>query len=286
MPIIDSEGLFGGDRFDLMTDEARLYWPYFWCASNTMGRMELNYLKFVAKAFARFRKTIPEKKFWELIEQYQQAYLLFVYKIGGQVWGQWDTSEKFLPRHKLASDERSPAPTVRDFTDWKNQYIELKEAKSNGTTVFGNPSEGFRTNVRGVGVGVGGGGGKTSVAKDATGVVSISESDPATEWFNREFWPAYPRHTAKKDGLAAARKLTEQERAAAIFGLKSQLPELRARDPSKIPHPATWLNGRRWEDEPAPLFVTQSDPVRKAANLDPYAKYDPKSPLYEPHAEN
>ncbi len=41
---------------------------------------------------------------------------------------------------------------------------------------------------------------------------------------------------------------TGQHRAV-MAGLRAQLPELLAREPSHRPYPATWLNGKRWEDE-------------------------------------
>lgn len=160
MPVIDAEGLFNGDRFDLMSDEARVFWPHFWCASNSVGRLELNYHKVIGDAFRRWQTPPSEAKFWDLIQQYRDAYLLFVYEHRGQLWGQWDTSEKNLPRHKKTSDLATPAPFVRDFTEWQNAYIEIKRSKSISINNFGNLSGDLRTNVRGVGVGVGVGGGK------------------------------------------------------------------------------------------------------------------------------
>jgi hypothetical protein len=66
------------------------------------------------------------------------------------------------------------------------------------------------------------------------------------------FWSLYPRKTAKKVALDSWTRqkldtkgdlviaaLTDQRRAG-MFNLE---------DPTKIPHPATWLNQARWEDE-------------------------------------
>ena len=82
--------------------------------------------------------------------------------------------------------------------------------------------------------------------------------DPVEGWFSQEFWPVYPRREAKVAALKAARAVlkTPELRAAALRALTLQLPELTSRPPDKRPHPATWINGRRWEDE-APLpFVS------------------------------
>lgn len=171
MALIDADGYFGGDRFDMVSDSARLAWPSFFLASNTVARIELNYYKVVAKAFYKFKKKPTEAQFWAWVQEYRDAYLLFVYTTeDGQPWGQWDTSEKFLVRHKLAVDLRSPAPTVKDFIEWKHAYVSHKKAKSIVPTNFGKVaqvSESFRGNVRGNGVGGGNGNGEERSKADA-----------------------------------------------------------------------------------------------------------------------
>lgn len=70
-----------------------------------------------------------------------------------------------------------------------------------------------------------------------------------------EFWLAYPR----KVGKGAARKAYDRSLAklrpdhanpAAVLLLAVQRAKLAWDDPDFIPHPATWLNQERWEDEP------------------------------------
>lgn len=61
------------------------------------------------------------------------------------------------------------------------------------------------------------------------------------------FWECYPNKTAKQAAVKAWAKLKPTE---SLFGtimdaLKKQKPHFKA---GFIPHPATWLNGRRWED--------------------------------------
>lgn len=67
------------------------------------------------------------------------------------------------------------------------------------------------------------------------------------------FWIAYP----KKVGKDAARKawgnaVKRAEAADIIGGLGRLLPSLKQSEPKFIPHPASWLNAGRWEDEVAP----------------------------------
>lgn len=99
---------------------------------------------------------------------------------------------------------------------------------------------------------------QTPVARGAT-ALDVIPVDLVERWFSLEFWPMYPRKTARKEGLKAARAhlKAESDRDDAIVGLKRQLQDFQSRDPSKVPHAATWINGRRWEDEPTPLFTPQ-----------------------------
>lgn len=76
-----------------------------------------------------------------------------------------------------------------------------------------------------------------------------------------EFWEAYPRKKAKQAAEKAWRKLKPDARLQAEIraGLERYRASVQRSDPQHIAHAASWLNGRRWEDEP--------DPPRKS--LDP-----------------
>lgn len=71
------------------------------------------------------------------------------------------------------------------------------------------------------------------------------------DWFEKEFWPLYPRKVGKGAArTAAVRKAkTPEIRAAIIRGLQRQLPGMSEKEQEYIPHPATWLNQERWNDE-------------------------------------
>jgi hypothetical protein len=72
--------------------------------------------------------------------------------------------------------------------------------------------------------------------------------------FEDRFWPRYPRRVGK---AAAKTKFVKKAQAcgveAILSGLERAVQEWEARgtDPEFIPHPTTWLNQGRWEDEPA-----------------------------------
>jgi hypothetical protein len=83
----------------------------------------------------------------------------------------------------------------------------------------------------------------------ASGVLSEQES-----WF-MSFWEMYPRKVDKKNSRKVFDRVCKNEETYGkiMIGLGKQIPTWK--DPKYIPHPSTWLNGERWNDETAqPVF--------------------------------
>lgn len=70
------------------------------------------------------------------------------------------------------------------------------------------------------------------------------------QWFS-VWWAEYWLHKSKKDARIAFRKhvRTEGRFQQVLTATRQQRPAMLAREDSKRPYPATWLNGARWEDE-------------------------------------
>lgn len=86
------------------------------------------------------------------------------------------------------------------------------------------------------------------------------------------FWQAYPRKTAKAAAEKAWLKLSPDEllltEIMAGLARAATSPSWLADGSQFIPHPATWLNGRRWTDEPIKIngdTHAASRPVRLTA---------------------
>lgn len=85
----------------------------------------------------------------------------------------------------------------------------------------------------------------------------MPDDDPeltADEAFEQVFWPEYPRKIAKVKALKAWRALhlknNDQEALDAIMaGLERACKRWNIKEKEFIPYAATWINGRRWEDE-------------------------------------
>lgn len=70
----------------------------------------------------------------------------------------------------------------------------------------------------------------------------------------KRFWNAYPRKVGKAKAQRAFEKLNADEALLAemLAAITQQTKALGWEDKSKwkyIPHPTTWLNQKRWEDE-------------------------------------
>jgi hypothetical protein len=89
-----------------------------------------------------------------------------------------------------------------------------------------------------------------------------------------DFWTAYPKRKAKADAEKAWRSLNPDDALRATIlaavAVQSKNPEWRKGDPPGqfVPLPATWLRGRRWQDEAGPTKQAWETPQERAAKGD------------------
>jgi len=67
------------------------------------------------------------------------------------------------------------------------------------------------------------------------------------------FWKAYPRKQGKKYARKAWRQLSPDARGSVLDAIAAQRKKGCLEDVAYAPHPASWLNGERWEDEDSDL---------------------------------
>ena len=95
----------------------------------------------------------------------------------------------------------------------------------------------------------------TSLAKTETETETYKKtsSSPATPPMEFDtFWAQYPRKVGKQAAIKAyakSLKLTTPERI--LEGVKLLKSETAGKEPDFIPHPSSWLNAGRWDDEPS-----------------------------------
>lgn len=102
------------------------------------------------------------------------------------------------------------------------------------------------------------------------------------------FWTSYPRHTAKQNALKAFAKLNPDDDLLSVMlqAIERQKKSSQWQGGEQfIPHPATWLNGKRWEDDvvterqkpaPAAKTVTAQQYEQREYSKEYYAAEDKK----------
>ncbi|MFZ3233657.1 MAG: hypothetical protein WA194_09345, partial [Patescibacteria group bacterium] len=78
----------------------------------------------------------------------------------------------------------------------------------------------------------------------------FTESTQAQDLFG-EFWKIYPRKEDRRNSEKKFASLSDKDKADALEGLRKYASYWNAAGTARqyIPHPSTFLNGRRWEDE-------------------------------------
>jgi hypothetical protein len=68
------------------------------------------------------------------------------------------------------------------------------------------------------------------------------------------FWGVYPRKVGKTKAQRVWVRLSKVDKAAALQALPEHVTMWKVKQVAAefIPHPTSWLNGRRWEDELLP----------------------------------
>lgn len=106
-----------------------------------------------------------------------------------------------------------------------------------------------------------------------TGARTIAGKEPCSasaELFAR-FWVAYPRKEAKAPAIKAFAKLDPDtgmlDSMLAALVVQKQSVQWRKENGQFIPLPATWINGRRWEDETEVSVTSAEQPSYMAGAL-------------------
>lgn len=70
------------------------------------------------------------------------------------------------------------------------------------------------------------------------------------DWFER-FWALYPRKTNREASVRAWDRLKPDLELCRVMdrAIRVQIGSVQWQDKQHIPHPSTWLNGKRWLDE-------------------------------------
>jgi hypothetical protein len=95
-------------------------------------------------------------------------------------------------------------------------------------------------------------------------VTPAGATEPQSDTAFEEFWKSYPRRVGKEAAKAAWSKAATRTDAGLILTAARRYAEdPNLPDKKFIPHPATWLNQGRWDDEPCAPAVTERPPAHR-----------------------
>lgn len=128
---------------------------------------------------------------------------------------------------KVANGNQGGRPAMKNLTETEDNLKEPKETEINLNRKNKNKEQDIKE----------------------TTLKGSKETDRLFE----KFWSVYPRHEGKQAAVKAFNKLNPDEELLGVMinAIVKQKQSDQWSDPIYIPHPATWLNGKRWEDEPA-----------------------------------
>src|SRR5574343_1583323 len=89
-----------------------------------------------------------------------------------------------------------------------------------------------------------------NVVQIQSSIQDHEKSRPNTEQVTfDDFWLLFPRKVAKLAARKAWARIDPALYPVIVTACAAWRPVWADKDPEYIPHPATWLNGERWEDE-------------------------------------
>lgn len=180
-------------------------------------------------------KGYKEKQVIEWLDEIGAAGMIAFYRAGdGKPYGTFNSWEK----HQQIRNNKSKYPTPDGCNQEKSISILLKSIEIN--------------------------------CNQLTAVAPVIQSNPIRihkQSFDT-FWKSYPKKVAKQEAIKAFTKLNPDDNLLGVM-LKSidafKKSEAWIKDGGKfIPHPASWLNGRRWEDE---IAAAPAPPAKPAERL-------------------
>lgn len=208
-------------------------------------------------------KSVTEKEIVNALRKLVEVGIALVYEVAGRPYVQLVTWAK----HQTIRNKRSKYPSYEDSL--KTSESNCKQMNANVPVIQSNPiqSESESNSIS---------------LKTACAAIDIDTLDPKEAF--EIFWKEYPRKVSKEKSRQwfAKNKPNRELLDKILASLKKHKLTRQWQDPQYIPHPITWLNQKRWEDEvdcepktktvkPVPDWY--SDYERQVANFKPYEEH-------------
>lgn len=234
--------LFENEILGQMPGDTVLCFAGLWCLADREGRLEDRPMRIKAKIFP-YRDVVVE----EALKQLSEGGFIIRYQIGNDAFIQVVNFLKHQhPHHK---EQGSVIPASSNLPTKASASTDLTPTKESAC-----PSDSLIPHTDSLIL-------IPSSPNGESGGVESSDEDKASKprrakASNDEdadftaFWDAYPKKIAKPKALAAWRKakLPAISDILASIASQSASEQWRKNGGQFIPHPATWINGERWND--------------------------------------
>lgn len=231
------EGINSSARVDSLSCDAELFYRRLINVVDDYGRFEADPILLISRAFPRRATKISTAKIevWLKECSSEPEPLILVYSVGRKRFLEIQNfKQPTRTKSKCSAPEEGVVATENNCFQYSSISIhENAEVLSASDTEY---------EIRNT---------DTKQVLALSGAVGVSKPiDQQKAWFDA-FWALYPRKVDKANAEKAFGKKVNTQAIydKAIAGIKAQRDELLTRPPDKIPHPTTWINGERWNDE-------------------------------------
>ena len=257
--VLDGDAMWGSTKLSELPETMIPEYSWFYPLADANGSFEITNVRIIWMKVAAIRPSLTLEYVREIMRAFHEHGLLFTWERDGKRYAHWTGSDRKgrLPRVSRRTERYGPllAPPV-PTTELREYELRHKNVAVRQQSVAGF----------GVGVGFGVGIGEVSCAShtptaepSAPGVREASPSAEASVEAETKdvafsmFWEKWPRRQARADARRAWRKIPMAEYPVLMAGLEKWLRSDQW-NRGVIPHPATWLNEKRWQDEDIPQF--------------------------------
>ena len=262
--VLDGEGIWGSDKLAKVEPVIyRTYYAWLFSLADCYGSFEITNLRMIA---GKVNANIPRLTAREVEKVFQEFYkrgLAFIWEHLGRRYlhwtgsmrkGRWPRESRRTKKYEkvLAPIIKQHPEVLKKYRAYLQRFDETPESSEPDTfaTVKASATDDFAS---------------------ASGSASASGREREKDWFDR-FWNAYPRKVGKPAAQKAWRKAIKGPKrpgsAGPIHEIYAGLERWKAsdqwQDEKFIPYPATFLNQRRWEDEPPEIV-----PMRELVAVQP-----------------
>ncbi len=145
--VIDFDALWASDKIAACAEWAQAEYAWIYGLADANGSFELTNLRVPHAKVAAIRKNLPFERFEQIIDEFHDKGLLFIWTAGGKRYGHWTGCDRpgRLPRESRRTPRYGPifAPPVpkEELAAYLTQCTSRRDAKSGAAGNSGDKSE-------------------------------------------------------------------------------------------------------------------------------------------------